>query len=179
MGRHHAITLAFIVALSGCTAGRLAGPGSGAYRPPLTARDDQSPAARLLLAKSYFFQGEFERASSLLEESGPRSCRNIDFSKWLARSYAEAGRTDEALGVLSEALRCSSEDPDLLLLAGRCMAETDRLSEAMEYLTKATAFDERIAAAYVELAELYREAGLHHEATAFARRSSCILRRER
>ena len=133
------------------------------------------PAARLLLGKTLYFQGDTAAAAeelSLLVDENPH---HVDATKWLARSYLELSDPERARRTLAAALEVSSEDPELLILMGQSARELGDTTLAIEYFTKATTFAPRLAAGHLELAEIYRAAGIAEEAARHARRAESLL----
>jgi len=129
----------------------------------------------LLLGKTLYFQGDTAAAAeelSLLVDENPH---HVDAAKWLARSYLELSDPERARRTLAAALEVSSEDPELLILMGQSARELGDTTLAIEYFTKATTFAPRLAAGHIELAEIYRSAGIAEEAARHARRAESLL----
>lgn len=134
------------------------------------------PAARLLLGKTLYFQGDADAAAEELAVLVDDNPHHVDAAKWLALSYLALGRPGHSRPVLIQALEVSSEDAELLLLMGRSARELGDIALAIEYFSKATTFASRLAAGHVELAEIYRAAGLFEAAARHARRAESMLR---
>jgi tetratricopeptide (TPR) repeat protein len=133
------------------------------------------PAGRLLLGKTLYFQGEPAAAQEELAFLVKENPHHIDAAKWLARSYLELSDPESARRALVAALEVSSEDPELLVLMGRSYNAMGRTDMSIEYFLKATAFTPRFATGHLELAEVYRAAGLPEEALRHALRAESIL----
>ncbi|MFP4432573.1 MAG: tetratricopeptide repeat protein [Spirochaetaceae bacterium] len=130
---------------------------------------------RLLLGKTLFFQSGPAAAAEELAVLVEENPHHVDAAKWLARSYLELSDPERAQRTLTAALEVSSEDPELLILMGRSAREVGNTTRAIEYLTKATSFAFRLAAGHLELAEIYRAAGMAEEAARHAQRAEALL----
>lgn len=144
----------------------LEAPGRGGRR--LAAR-------RLLLGKTLYFQGDPAAAAEELALLVDENPHHVDAGKWLARSYLALGRPGDSRRVLVLALGVSSEDAELLVLMGQSARELGDTTQAIEYFSKATALAPRFARGHVELAEIYRAAGLPEEALRHIHRAEAIL----
>lgn len=133
------------------------------------------PAATVLLGRTLYFLGREAEAAETLEPLIREAPNHVDAAKWLARSYLALGRPEESRQVVIGALSTSAEDAELLLLMGQSARDLGETQTAVEYYTKATTLSARLAVGHVELADIYRAAGIANKAAHHARRARSIL----
>ncbi len=113
-----------------------------------------------MLGKLYFFKKNHEEAEKTWLETLEQNPKHIDTVKWLSRLYLIQNKAEEAESLVVKALKNSSEDPELLILLGKIKREQKDFSLANEFYIKAQFFKEKLAEAYIDLAEIYGKFGL-------------------
>jgi len=117
-----------------------------------------------MLGKLHFFNKNYKEAEEIWAETLKRNPDHLDTIKWLSRLYLIRDKAGKAESLVTGALGNSSEDPELLILMGKIKRAQSKLSAAIEFYIKAQAFEEKIAEAHIDLAEIYREFGLDQKA---------------
>ena len=117
------------------------------------------PAATLL-GRVSFFQQDGQRAIEVLESVLRREPNHIDAAKWLARGYLALDNLEAAERTIREAREVSSEDPELLLLLAQSALATGRFDRAVAATDQALAFRAALAEAALQIAIIYRSAGV-------------------
>ena len=149
--------------------------------PQFLAIKDKAPefsSNSFMLGKLYFFKKNYDEAEKTWVETLNRNPNHIDTSKWLSRLYLIQDKAGEAENLVTEALRNSSEDPELLILMGKIKRAQKDFSSAIEFYIKAQAFEEKLAEAYIDLAEIYRVFGLGSRAERELEKALLLLGKE-
>jgi tetratricopeptide (TPR) repeat protein len=115
--------------------------------------------AKLMLAKSCFYQGDSEVAASLLAELLERRPCFKGAELMLIRIHLEGHELDKAQKRLERLLSYDATDPRLLSLQARVCREQEDLSGALDFLKQACLFSEEYAHMYLELGRLYYQFG--------------------
>jgi tetratricopeptide (TPR) repeat protein len=113
-----------------------------------------------MIGKIYFLQEDYENAEEAFSCILRSNSYHIDARKYLARILINQFRFDKAEEQISQAMEISSEDPDLIILLADIKKQSEDFASAIELYKKAAIYEIRFAFARIELAEIYRSAGL-------------------
>lgn len=117
-----------------------------------------------LLGKTYFFRENYDGAEAMWRETLKRNPHHTDSSKWLARLCLQQGEGEEAADLATAALENDSEDPELLILLARAEAAAGDYGAAIQLYKRVQLFEQRLAEARIDLAEIYQRFGLAEKA---------------
>ncbi|MBA7658732.1 hypothetical protein ES703_66691 [subsurface metagenome] len=117
-------------------------------------------ANSFMIGKIYFFKEDYRKAESTWSEALRYNTHHTDSAKWLSRLHLLEAQPDRAEDLITCALQNNSEDPELLILMGKIKWAQENFSQAIEFYKKAQLFEEKLAEARIDLAEIYRDFGL-------------------
>ena len=128
----------------------------------------------LLLGRIHFLGGRPQEGERFLRRALQRDPQSVDARKWLARLLLD-GRSDTqsaaALAILEPAFTHSGEDAELYVLMARAQRAVGDVSAALASFEQARALYSRAVEVALELADLYRAAGLNDRSQAELRRA--------
>ncbi|TVQ39126.1 MAG: hypothetical protein EA384_07635 [Spirochaetaceae bacterium] len=122
-----------------------------------TGRDLRSA---YLLGRVLFFDNAAEAAQRVLQRALDRHPCHVDTRRFLARIQISLHDFESAEKNLLLLLSQTSEDPDVLMMLARVAAARGKTAAAIELYRRSILFTERLAEAHIELAHMYRAAGL-------------------
>ena len=128
---------------------------------PARKAPKQNPSAAFLLGKAYFFRSNYSEAEGIWKSLLEKVPDHPETLKWLARLYLSQGKGEAAEQLCYRILARDSENPEGLFLLGKARLSKGDTRRALEYLEKAKASLRRLAEVPLELADLYRQFGLH------------------
>jgi tetratricopeptide (TPR) repeat protein len=105
------------------------------------AREPRNPAARHMLGKTYFMDGEYAKSAAELETALALAPGDYDVAYTLGLAYLKKGEQPRAARVYAGMVARLGEKPALRVLIGRAYRETGFLPEAIEEFKKAIALD--------------------------------------
>ena len=126
-------------------------PESRKIAAALSAKEPRFRQARLLAAKSAWFDGDAPGAIALLKGLDP------DWGAtrlWLARASLSAGKSEAARRAIESALSADPDDPRTLRLASLISSEAGDRGAAKAYLNRAISSAAELALAYEERARI-------------------------
>lgn len=158
-----------------------------AVRGPTDRLDEPGEAASLLLdeARRHFAQGDYVRASQLLERhlaaGKPERGKGAETGALalLARSKASEGKLAEALECCERAVARDKLDPALHYLRGTILQELDRIDPAIHAFQRALYLDQDFVLAHFALGSLLRGKAIPREASRHFDSALRILRDRR
>ncbi len=131
------------------------------------------PAATLLGRVAYF-QQDYARATELLSRVLEDEPHHMDAAKWLVRGYLQSGEVEAAEEVVRTMREVSSEDPELLLLLAQTSFAAGRVDRAIAATEQALAFRTALAEAALQLAIVYRSAGVPEIGTRYLQTAAAL-----
>ena len=117
-----------------------------------------------MLGKTYYFSRDYVRAEEIWRETLDRNPGHTDSRKWLARLCLQQGEEQSAGELVSIALENNSEDPELLILLAKAKAAGGDYAAAIQLYQRVQFFEQRLAEARIDLAEIYQHFGLNEKA---------------
>jgi tetratricopeptide (TPR) repeat protein len=117
-----------------------------------------------MLGKAYFFRRDYKGAEEIWRETLDRNPGHTDSRKWLARLWLQQGEAQVAAELVSIALENNSEDPELLILLAKAKAADGDYAAAIQLYQRVQFFEQRLAEARIDLAEIYQRFGLNEKA---------------
>ncbi|MCE9598396.1 MAG: tetratricopeptide repeat protein [Spirochaetia bacterium] len=121
---------------------------------------DHTPA-RIMIARIYYFNRNFEQAHKELENAIDRNPSSIDALFWLARVQSVMPeKKEEALRTLANLLENDGGHIDALLLKASLHEEKKQTHEAIAAYRAVTEREESIARAHARLGMIYGSVGL-------------------
>jgi len=131
-----------------------------------------------LLGKACYFLGDYAEADAVWRETLDRNPHHIDSRKWLARLHLQQEASTSAADIIEKALEDSSEDPELLILLARTKIAAGDYGAAIQLYQRAQLFEQQLAEARIELAEIYQSFGLREKALPELERAKELLDQE-
>ncbi|TVR30590.1 MAG: hypothetical protein EA404_12250 [Spirochaetaceae bacterium] len=151
-------------ALQHYRAGRPAAAQRVLQQMPRAAR--QSAHTSHLTARVLMLQNAPAEAQRVLLRSIERHPHHIDTRKLLAKIQLSQQNFEAAERNVLFLFSQSAEDPEVLLLMARVAASGGEVGAAIDLYRRSLLFSERLAEARIELAHIYRSAGLNQRADA-------------
>ncbi len=151
-------------ALQHYRAGRLAAAQRILEQLPRAAR--QSAHTSHLTARVLLLQDAPAEAQRVLLRSIERHPHHIDTRKLLVKIQLSQQNFEAAERNVLFLFSQSAEDPEVLLLMARVAASGGEVGAAIDLYRRSLLFSERLAEARIELAHIYRSAGLNQRADA-------------
>lgn len=111
--------------------------------------------ARLLLAKTLFFQERYEEAETLLVDLERRHPAYHESAIWLVRVRMQRGSMDRARIQLENLLSYDASDPRLCYLMAQVYLSRDDVENAIAFLERAALFADELAKIHLELGGIY------------------------
>lgn len=128
--------------------------------------------AKQKLAELYFDTEEYEKSVQMYEEVLSLNDTNVDVfvrPVWIYLDYLK--QSDKALSLAQKALKQHPKDAMAFNLAGWTYSEQGELTKAEKYLKNAIALDGSLAAAYLNLGNVYQLSGKNNDALNFFKKA--------
>ena len=134
--------------------------------------------ARLLLAKAYFFTGQYREAEKQLCTILKKQPACMDAQIWLLRIMILEENMEEAEEYGETLLSYSQQDPRVLGLLARIAYSAGDIQKSLEYYNRAILFEEELAINRIEVAKIYVQLFNPQKAAVHLRRAAGLLSAE-